>query len=291
MNSGKLIPKKIEFTTLRRSTEVKLRIIVDVRGDWSYSTALFIESPPSAQLLSISEGKQETSNRNNFVNKCHRPVGFENLTSCPLGPVHNTYFCWWNLQIFVVMDWIEPKKGNPLRLNSHEFILKYLITPNGETSHDVFKWHMNNTNDSPYQASQTETNQATISYFVNPEVRIESQPDQKICHESVCNPFNQFYNFNQSFYLKNSGNISIEEATIILEIPTYTNSDPKRHVVQYNRTSIIGSNVTTLQCDHPFPKLQKEKSLIYDRTIVDQCHNRPLAPEQCHNYVSTITLP
>ena len=81
------MPKKIEFTTFRRSTEVKLRIIVDVRGDWSYSTALFIESPPSAQLLSISEGKQETSNRNNFVNKCHRPVGFGNLTSCPLGSV------------------------------------------------------------------------------------------------------------------------------------------------------------------------------------------------------------
>ena len=184
----------------------------------------------------------------------------------------------------------EPKQGNPLRLNSHEFILKYLVTPDGQTSHDVFRWHMNNTNDAPYQSSQTETNEATISYFVNPEVRIESQPDQKICHESVCNPFNQFYNFNQSFYLKNSGNISIEEATIILEIPTYTNSDPKRHVVQYNRTSIIGSNVTTLQCEHPYPKIQKEKSpSIYGRANIDQCHNRPLTPEQCHNYVSTIT--
>ena len=72
MNSGKLIPKKIEFTTLRRSTEVKLRIIVDVRGVWSYSTALFIESPPSAQLLSISEGKQEDVYRDEQENTGRR---------------------------------------------------------------------------------------------------------------------------------------------------------------------------------------------------------------------------
>ena len=84
--------------------------------------------------------------------------------------------------------------GNPLRVGSHKFKVKFKIDPTGEVKRERFSWHINNTNDYPVE---TKVKHSDIEFYINPNhVKIELLNEQTFRNDAVDKLTEQF-RFNQ----------------------------------------------------------------------------------------------